>query len=395
MLLLPKTSQLPDDPILGLIPLYNQDPRPEKMNLAIGGYKDGNGLPVVMNAVRKAELALYEQHLNKEYLPIDGDPLFRSETIKLIFGQDSSLIPANSIHCAQTIGASGALTVGAEFLKELNIHSIAISDPTWTNHSSLFHHAGLQITEYSYYDRITHEINFEKMCDSINRLPQGTAILLQTCCHNPTGCDPTEEQWEYLSSLIDDRGLFPFFDCAYQGFDRGIAEDTRGIRIFTKKNIPLCIAYSYSKNFGLYGERVGALCTITGNSDSIEVRSHINRLIRGNYSSPPLQGARIVTTILTNPELKNEWNIQLDQMRERIYTMRLSLADKLAKKISEDFDFVKKQRGMFGFIKTNPDQIMALREQYGIYMPLSGRISIPGLTEHNIDAFVDALKNVF
>jgi len=396
MTLLNSIEMLPDDPIFGLIPLFNADSRSEKINLSVGSYKDANGNPLVLSSIRKAEEHIIAQQLNKEYQPIDGDPTYRHETLKLIFGENSSLVKNEGVYAAQTIGASGALRIGAEFLQQMGISKIAVSSPTWANHMALLGRAGLEVLDYSYYNDKTHDLEYDNMCMSIRALPRNSAILFHGCCHNPTGIDPTPEQWQELSQIVKETGLIPFFDFAYQGFRNNLDEDAQGIRIFAADGHQMLVAYSYSKNFGLYGERVGAICTVTHDKEiSEKVKSNIKRIVRGNYSSPPLHSARIVKTVLTTPELKSEWLEELANMRNRIHDTRKALIAKLHSNGNiGDFQFMSKQRGMFGFMGLSKDQVQMLRNEHGIYMPNSGRINIAGLNPHNISTFIDALNEV-
>ncbi|MEC7839738.1 MAG: amino acid aminotransferase [Chlamydiota bacterium] len=396
MTLFDSIEMLPDDPIFGLVPLFNADTRPEKINLSVGSYKDSDGKALVLTAVRKAEEKILEQQLNKEYQPIDGDPTYRHETLKLIFGESSFLVKNEGVYAAQTVGASGALRIGAEFLHQRGIKTIAVSTPTWSNHLALLGRGGLEILKYSYYDEKIHDIDFAKMCDSIRELPRNSAILLHGCCHNPTGIDPTIEQWKELSKIIKECSLVPFFDFAYQGFKEELDLDAQGIRIFAEDGHQMLVAYSYSKNFGLYGERAGALCAVTHDKEiSTKVQSNIKKIIRGSYSSPSLQSARIVKTVLTTPELKSEWIEELANMRNRIFDTRNALIAKLhANGNIGDFQFMNKQRGMFGFMGLAKDQVLMLQNEHAIYMPSSGRINIAGLNPHNIVTFIEALKEV-
>ena len=386
---------LPEDPILGLTPLFNADPRPNKINLGVGSYKDDQGRPVVLKAVQQAEKTILEQNLNKEYLPIDGDSTLRHELLKLILGENSPLIKNNQTYSAQTIGASGALRIGAEFLRQIGIGTVALSNPTWSNHIALMERGGLKTCFYDYYNKEENILDFDKLYESLKKLPKKSAVLLHACCHNPTGMDPTSEQWEELSRLIKSLNLVPFFDFAYQGFDQGFDEDAYGVRTFVKDGHEFLIAYSFSKNFGLYGERVGGLCFVGHDSRVIEkIQTNIKVIIRGNYSNPPLQGSRIIKTILTTPELKTEWLKELSEMRDRLKKIRGELLGRIATfQNIKNFEFLKKQKGMFGFLGLEKEQVHLLRHKHGIYMPDSGRISFPGLNSDNLENFINALKD--
>lgn len=387
---------LPDDPILGLIPVFEADPSADKINLTVGSYKDADGHPMVLNCVSKAEQNILGQHLNKEYQPIDGDPIFRNETLKLIFGGSSSFARSNFVYAAQCVGASGALSVAGELLAQMGIEGIALSHPTWSNHRSLLGRAGLKVSEYTYYDAHNHSIDFVGLQESLRNMPKNSAVLLHCCCHNPTGIDPSEEQWRGISELIMERGIFPVFDFAYQGFKDDVEKDALPIRIFADAGQEMLVAYSFSKNFGLYGERVGALCSVSHDPEVTEkIKSNVKRIIRANYSSPPLQGGRIVKTVLTTPELKSEWLEELGNMRMRIHETRKNLVAKLcAKSGNADFSYIKDQCGMFSFLGLTQDQVLKLRRDHSVYLCNNGRLSVAGLNDHNIDYFTDAFLTV-
>lgn len=388
-------EMLPDDPIFGLLPLYNADTHKEKINLSIGSYKDENGKPFLFDTVKKAEEILLGKHLNKEYQAFEGDAIYRLETLKLLFGDNSNLIKNDHLFCAQTIGASGALFLGAAFLRKSGIKTIAISNPTWSNHSSLMSQAGLKVIEYPYYDYKTKSLKINELCKYLKELPKNSAVLFHTCCHNPTGMDPSLFEWKQLAEICNEKQLIPFFDCAYQGFYENIHEDTASLRLFSELEIPFLIAYSYSKNFGLYGERAGALALITYDKAVTKiVESQIKNLIRSHYSSPPLHCARIVKTILTTPQLKTEWQSELNAISQRIKTMRHLLVEKLSVEKDYDFTFLNHQNGMFGFLGLNEEKVQQLRQKFGIFLPLNSRVNIAALNMHNIDYFVNSILEV-
>ncbi|MFI5343800.1 MAG: aromatic amino acid transaminase [Chlamydiales bacterium] len=387
---------LPDDPILGLPILFAAEPRPNKVNLGIGSYKTAEGLPLVLNSVRKAENLIVQRHLNKEYLPIDGDAEFLKCALQLIFGGELSSIEPERLYASQTIGGSGALRVAGELFSKLISRNIFLPQPSWPNHKPLFERGGMNVGSYPYFDPKTHLLDFKGMCQAINNLPPASIILLHASCHNPTGVDPTAEQWRELSGLIKKRGLFPFFDFAYQGFGDSIEADAQSVRLFASEGHEMMVAYSFSKNFGLYGERVGLLSVLTSQSKAKpKIASQIKTLIRGNYSSPPLQGARIVSTILKSHELTLDWKGELSNMSERIIEMRKALvAALLVKGHDRNFDFILKQNGLFSFIGLTKEQVDRLRSEYAIYMPSNGRINLAGLNTQNIEYFVQALLSV-
>lgn len=386
----------PDDPILGLSRLFNEDPRKEKISVAIGVYQNDEGKSVVLNSVSKAEQTLLEKKLNKEYLPIDGDKSFCKETSKLLFGENSSMYEDGNVYVAQTIGASGALRVGAEFLKSLGINRVFVSSPTWSNHMTLFASAGFTIGSYPYYNSEEHCLDFDRMCECLRNAPKRSVILLHSACHNPTGVDPTDDQWKELSQILKKQALIPFIDMAYQGFKKDVNEDAFAIRQFLKDGHEFFVTNSYSKNFGLYGERVGALSLVTYDKQKTEVvASHVKNIIRASYSSPPLQGARIVSTVLSNPQLKAEWLEELRVMRNRVIGMRKALVEQLeAKGTGDRFNFIKNQSGLFTLMGLSEQQVLRLRKEYAIFMPTSGRINVAGLNKTNIEPFVEALLDI-
>lgn len=384
----------PPDPIFGILPLFNADTNPEKINLSVGTYKDNNGKPQVFTSVVKAEKNILEQNLNKEYLPIDGDPLYSKLTAELVFGMNSAAITHQRVYTCQTIGGSGALKLGAEFLHQAGFNKIYVSNPTWTNHLTLFSNAGLPTEYYSYYDPKIKDLNFNEMCSSIEKIPDGSVILLHASCHNPTGLDPTADQWRTLSQLIKRKQILPFFDFAYQGFKDNVEDDAFAVRLFVEDGHEnLLVANSYSKNFGLYGERMGALSIVTSNKEQVPiVGSHIKRIIRTIYSSPPLHGARIIGTVLNDPSLKAEWLNELHEIKERIWDVRKKIVHQLTQKgYGERYKFMNKQCGMFCYMGIDKEQVRHLREKNGIYMLDNSRINVAGLNKHNLDYFIQAL----
>lgn len=386
----------PDDPIFGIVPIYKADPRPEKINLSVGAYQDENGITTVLNTVKKAEKLIEERPKSKNYLPIGGNPEFCNETEFLIYGPEHPAITERRVNSVQTVGASGALRLGAEFLKTIGVEKVAISDPTWANHRALMTSGGLSVSSYTYYDSATKSLDFDGMLRSIQEFPENTAILMHSCCHNPTGLDPTPEQWHLLSSKIKERKLIPFFDCAYQGFKTSLDEDAYPIRLFAQEGHHLLVAYSFSKNMGLYGERAGALSCVSRHADTAAiVQSYFKRLIRANYSSPSIHAAAIVHTVLSDPSLKAEWEHEVSTMRLRIQSMRNALIDKVSSlPDGEKYGYLKDQCGMFGYTGLSSDQVQKIRDEYAIYMPSSGRINVAGLNENNIDHFIKAFAVV-
>ncbi|MBS4167857.1 amino acid aminotransferase [Parachlamydia sp. AcF125] len=388
---------LPDDPIFGLNLLFSQDPCPEKVNLGIGAYRDGCGKPVVLSSVRKAEYILWEQQLNKEYPPIEGDSDFVQVTLELIFGTDHPLLKQNRVAAIQSVGGTGALRIGAEFFREMSLSGfVFLPTPTWPNHLPIFKSAGLQVAFYPYYSDRAHAFDFAQMCEALTTMPARSLIVLHGCCHNPTGIDPTFEEWKILSHLIKERQLIPFFDFAYQGFGSDIEQDAQAIRFFANQGHEMLVASSYSKNFGLYGERVGTLVVITPDDlTRVKVKGHLKHRVRSSYSMPPLHGARIVSTILHSPSLRQEWVQELEKMRKRIADVRKSFVEGLLKASCQiDFSFMNRQLGMFSFSGLNEKQVLTLREKYGIYTPLNGRINVAGLNSSNLDYVVQAVNQI-
>ncbi|MFC0179736.1 amino acid aminotransferase [Thorsellia kenyensis] len=387
----------PADPILGLADLFKADSRPNKINLGIGVYKNEFGDTPVLNSVKKAEALLLECEKTKNYLGIDGLAAFAKATQELLFGKDSAIISDKRASTAQTPGGTGALRVAAEFLaNNTSAKRVWISKPTWPNHHNIFKAVGIEVCDYAYYDAANKSLDFEGMLEDLNQAQEGDIVLFHGCCHNPTGIDPTLSQWEQLADLSRAKGLLPLFDFAYQGFARGLEEDAEGLRAFAKNHRELMVASSYSKNFGLYNERVGA-CTLIAASqeDADKAFSQIKSVIRANYSNPPAHGASIVATILENPVLRKEWESELTDMRARIKKMRDEFVRLLKEHgATQDFSFIQRQYGMFSFSGLNSDQVARLKDEFAIYAVSSGRINVAGMTDHNIQALCKAIVAV-
>jgi aromatic-amino-acid transaminase len=387
----------PKDPILGLTEIYLSDTRPEKVNLGVGVYYDDNGKLPLLRAVKKAEETRVSKGLPRGYQPIDGPAAYNKAVQALLFGADSAEVKSGRVITLDTLGGTGAIKVGADYLKRLLPGSqVAISDPTWENHRGVFEGAGFTVGTYTYYDPKTRGLDFGGMVKSLKGMPDRTIVLLHACCHNPTGVDLTSQQWEEIVALCKLKNFVPFLDLAYQGFGEGIQEDATAIRLFTESGLPFLVASSFSKSFSLYGERVGALSLITANAEeSVRVLSQIKRVVRTNYSNPPTHGGAIVTDVLTSPELRQLWEDELGEMRDRIRKMRNELVDKLkALNAKQDFSFVTKQRGMFSYSGLNPQQVDRLREEFGIYAIASGRICVAALNSGNIDRVAKAIAAV-
>lgn len=387
----------PADPILGLADLFKADERTNKINLGIGVYKDETGQTPILDCVKKAESFLLENELTKNYLSIDGLPLFASTTQALLFGAESTLLSNQRVKTAQAPGGTGALRIAADFLsRRTKTKRIWVSDPTWPNHKSIFQAAGLEVREYSYYDAENHNLNFDALVNSLSKVQAGEAVLFHGCCHNPTGIDPTTEQWQILADLSLKNSWLPIFDLAYQGFGQGLEEDVVGLRIFAHSHPELLVASSYSKNFGLYNERVGAFTLIAENADIAErAFSQAKSIIRANYSNPPAHGALVVSHILSHPELREEWVDELTHMRERIHRMRQLFVKTLQEKgTQQDFSFITQQNGMFSFSGLTEQQVLALRNEFGIYIVNSGRINVAGMTLDNMSLLCESIVKV-
>ncbi|MFT4197957.1 MAG: amino acid aminotransferase [Pseudoxanthomonas sp.] len=376
---------------------YNRDPRPGKVNLGVGIYYDEDGRIPVLKAVAKVEAALAEKPAARGYLPIDGLPAYDSGTQKLLFGEDSPLLAAGRVATSQTIGGSGALRVGADLLKQVLPKAvIAISSPSWENHRVVFARAGFEVVDYAYYNADTHGLDFDGMLADLLALEPGTVVLLHACCHNPTGVDLSPAQWQQVARLVKERGLLPFVDIAYQGFDQGIAQDAAAIRILAEAGMDsFVVASSYSKSFSLYGERVGALSVVCADADEAKrVQSQVKRTIRANYSSPATHGGALVSAVLNDPALRQEWEDELAGMRERIHALRAALVRKLAEAGAGDFSFITRQAGMFSYSGLSREQVDRLREEHAIYAIGSGRICVAALNQNNLDKVAQAIAQV-
>lgn len=392
-----KIIAAPADPILGLGELFRADPRTNKINLGIGVYKDENGQIPLLDSVKKTEQYLLENVPNKNYLSIEGIAEYATGTQVLLFGANSDIIKNSRAKTAQTPGGTGALRVIADFLaKQTSVKTVWISNPTWPNHFNIFKAAGLETKQYCYYNAAEHNIDFDTMLADLEQAKPGDVILFHGCCHNPTGIDPTEEQWRTLADLVVERGCLPLFDFAYQGFAHGLEEDALGLRIFAEKNQEILIASSYSKNFSLYGERVGACTLVAADSTIAETAfSQIKATIRANYSNPPTHGGAIVATILNNTTLRSMWEEELTAMRQRIHRMRQLFVNTLQEKNAKnDYSFIARQNGMFSFSGLNKEQVLRLRDEFAIYAVDSGRINVAGMTLDNMAYLCEAIVAV-
>ena len=387
----------PRDPILGLNESFNADTRSTKVNLGVGVYFDDNGKIPLLNAVKAAEKTRLETMPPRGYQPIDGLVAYNQAVQTLLFGKESPLLASGQVITAEALGGTGALKVGADYLKRLlPTATVYISDPSWENHRALFESAGFTVGSYPYYDAATRGVNFDGMKATLNTLPAGSIIVLHACCHNPTGADLTEVQWRETIEVVRARGLVPFIDMAYQGFADSIAEDALALNLFVASGLQFFVSSSFSKSFSLYGERVGALSVVTASKDeSARVMSQIKRVIRTNYSNPPTHGGAVVAAVLSNPKLRQMWEDELATMRDRIRAMRSSLVEKLkATGTAQDFSFIAKQRGMFSYTGLSAEQVARLQGEFGVYAVSTGRICIAALNTKNIDYVAKAIAAV-
>ncbi len=387
----------PRDPILGLNEQFAVDPNPAKVNLGVGVYYDENGKLPLLKCVQEAERRMMETPKARGYLPIDGIADYDKAVQGLVFGADSAAIKAARVATVQALGGTGGLKLGADFLKRLTPQApVLISDPSWENHRALFESAGFVVQQYPYYDAARRDIDFDAMLAALNSATAGSIVVLHACCHNPTGCDITPAQWQAVIDAVKARGLVPFLDMAYQGFGDGIAEDGAVIDRFVASGMDFFVSTSFSKSFSLYGERVGALSVVCESKDAAaRVLSQLKRVIRTNYSNPPIHGAQVVATVLTTPALRAMWEDELAGMRVRIKQMRVALQDKLrAAGVKQDMSFITRQRGMFSYSGLGKAQMQRLRSEFGIYGVDSGRICVAALNAKNIDAVVSAIARV-
>jgi len=397
MTLFSSVELAPRDPILGLNEAFNADTRTTKANLGIGVYTNDEGRIPLLRAVREAEKARAEAAMPRGYLPIEGIAAYDAAVQKMLLGPDSPIVAEGRAVTAQALGGTGALKIGADFLKRLNPNAkVAISDPSWENHRALFEAAGFEVVNYPYYEAASHGVAFDAMIAALNSYPAGTIIVLHACCHNPTGVDLTVEQWKKIAEVVQARSLVPFLDMAYQGFADGIDADAAAVRMFAETGTNVFISSSFSKSFSLYGERVGALTiTTTSKDETTRVLSQLKRVIRTNYSNPPTHGGSVVAAVLSSPQLRAMWEDELGEMRERIHAMRVSLVEKLkAYGAKRDFGFVAKQRGMFSYSGLNAAQVDRLKDEFGIYAVGTGRICVAALNTKNIDAVAKAIVAV-
>ncbi len=387
----------PPDPILGLTEAYRGDDNPQKINLTSGVYQDESGVNPVLRSVKQAERMLLEQEHTKDYLGIGGDASYAKAVQQFVFGVEHPLVTEQRAATVHTPGGTGALRVGGEFLRTaFPDAALWLSDPTWPNHPGVFRSAGLRVESYPYYDPATHGLDFAAMLAGLERIPEGDIVLLHGCCHNPTGVDPTPAQWDEVVALFRRRTLIPFLDFAYQGFGLGMDEDAYAVRAFADAGLEMVVSSSFSKNFGLYRERVGALTVVTGaKGEADAVMSRVKQTVRTNYSNPPAHGGKVVELVLAERELRTLWEQEVGAMRERIHAMRRLFVETLKTYgVQRNFDFLLEQKGMFSFSGIGKDEVLRLRSEYGIYMIDNGRINVAGMTSGNMDYLCNAIADV-
>jgi len=387
----------PADPILGLTEAFIKDPNPQKINLGVGVYKDAHGQTPILETVKEAQAQVLASETTKSYKPITGAAEYAQAVQGLLFGADHEIITSGRAATAHTPGGTGALRVAGEYLKKMHPGAtLWVSDPTWANHANIFQAAGVPIKTYPYFDAQTNGLAFDDMIAALEQVPAGDAVLLHGCCHNPTGVDPSPSQWSQIAQAIAGRQALPLVDFAYQGFAAGITEDAAGLMELCGASRELLVCSSYSKNFGLYNERVGALTIVASDKSQAQaVMSQIKRCIRANYSNPPAHGGAIVTAILNDPKLRSRWADEVKQMRERINEMRQVFVTTLsAKGVEGGYRFITQQNGMFSFSGLTKPQVQVLRDVHSIYIVGSGRINVAGMTPGNMDRLCEAIAGV-
>ena len=395
--LLSAVELAPRDPILGVTEAFNADTNPRKVNLGVGVYYDDSGKIPLLDCVKQAEHELADTAAPRGYLPIDGIAAYDKAVQALVFGVDSDVVKSGRAVTVQALGGTGGLKVGADFLcKFAPGAQVWISDPSWENHRALFEGAGFVVNQYPYYSASTRGLDFDGMRGALEAMPAGSIVVLHACCHNPTGVDPTPEQWRMIRDIVRKRGLIPFLDIAYQGFADGIDADGVVVRQFAATAGPLFVSNSFSKSFSLYGERVGALSVVSADLDeAARVLSQLKRVVRANYSNPPTHGGQIVASVLSDPKRRALWEAELAGMRVRIRELREALKAKLAQRLpSGDFSYVTNQRGMFSYTGLSKAQVARLRDEFSVYAVDTGRICVASLNSHNIDAVADAIAAV-
>lgn len=397
MTLFADVALAPRDPILGLAELYQMDENPAKVNLGIGIYTGEDGKIPVLQCVATAQKKLLESMGPKGYLPIDGMAAYDKGVKELVFGKDSEPVKSGRVATVQTLGGTGGLKVGADFLYQMYAGAqVLISDPTWDNHRSVFERAGFKVAAYPYYDAENRAVDFDGMLNALKLAEEGTIVVLHACCHNPTGCDLSPEQWERVIMVLKNNGLIPFLDMAYQGFGDGFVEDGIAINKLLNAGMRFLMSTSFSKTFSMYGERVGALSVVCATQDeALRVVSQLKMAIRSNYSNPPTFGAQVVAAVLNDADLSKQWHEELAAMRTRIKSLRANLVAKLIDAgVKQDVSFIVNQKGMFSYSGLSKDQMLRLRAEFGVYGLDSGRICVACLNAKNIDYVAKSMAAV-
>ena len=397
MSLFSAVEMAPRDPILGLNEQYNADTNPNKVNLGVGVYFDDNGKLPLLQCVQAAEKTMMATPTARGYLPIDGIVAYDNAVKALVFGAESDVVKSGRVSTVQAIGGTGGLKIGADFLKKVSPNAkVLISDPSWENHRAIFVNAGFEVGTYAYYDAAKRGVNFEGMLADLNAAAAGTIVVLHACCHNPTGYDISDAQWDQVIAVVKAKGLTAFLDMAYQGFGHGIAEDGAVIGKFVAAGLNIFVSTSFSKSFSLYGERVGALSVVASDKEEASrVLSQLKIAIRTNYSNPPIHGGAVVAAVLNNPELRAQWESELAEMRVRIKAMRQKLVDGLkAAGIQQDMSFITTQIGMFSYSGLTKDQMVRLRSEFGVYGTDTGRMCVAALNSKNIDYVCASIAKV-
>ncbi len=397
MSLFTAVEMAPRDPILGLNEQFNADTNPAKVNLGVGVYYDDKGKLPLLECVQAAEKAMMQAPMPRGYLPIDGIAAYDTAVQSLVFGAGSEPVSSGRVATVQALGGTGGLKVGADFLKRLSpTAKVLISDPSWENHRALFTHAGFLVESYPYFDAAHHGVNFAGMLAALNAAAAGTIVVLHACCHNPTGYDITAAQWDQVIAAVNTNRLVPFLDMAYQGFGHGIVEDGAVIGKFVAAGLDFFVSTSFSKSFSLYGERVGALSVLCQDrEEAVRVLSQLKSVIRSNYSNPPTHGGAVVAAVLNNPELRALWEKELGEMRGRIKQMRALLVEKLkAAGVRQDMGFITTQIGMFSYSGLSKDQMVRLRNEFGVYGTDTGRMCVAALNRQNIDHVCASIAKV-
>jgi aspartate aminotransferase len=389
----------PADPILGIVEEFKKDTNAIKVNLSAGTYKDNEGKPYILNCVREAQNVILKKNLDHEYLPIEGLKGFNQNSMKLAYTENNKAFQENRIVACQALSGTGALRIGMEFLKEhyQGPQKVMVPNPSWPNHKNIVHRANLNYGEYRYYDFDKKGLNLQGMLEDLSNAERGTIVVLHACAHNPTGMDPTRSEWDRILKVVQERELLPFFDMAYQGYASGdLDTDTYSVRKFADTGMNMCLSQSFSKNFGLYGQRIGLFSLVTGSvQEATAAESHIKFIARAQYSNPPKYGAQLVDIVLSNPDLTTEWHRELKVMANRINDMRHALFENIIKSGSKlNWDHIVKQIGMFAYTGVNLDQVKRLKTEFHIYLTNDGRISISGLNTSNVEYVAKAFHEV-